>query len=183
VDSQVGRDWWIDSQIEVDVAGRTVRAVAGAVLVALALAGCGHAAAKPAPPPGPPPVSLGYCGSDLQVRPDVVLVVCNTDDITAMDLAWTGWGKPTAVGQGTATIDLCAYSDCANGSYTTVPIKVIVSKIVRCSAGRRAYSTLRYVFADGSPWPGIPANLNTSGYLAAPNRPLPPKNQTVSLTC
>ncbi len=172
----------MDSQTGVDVAGRRVRAVAGAVVAALTLAGCAHAAAKPGPP-GPPPVSLGYCGSDLEVRPDVVLVVCNTDDITAMNLAWTGWGKPTAIGKGRATIDLCAYSDCANGDYTFVPIEVIVSKIVHCSTGMRAYSTLRYVFADGSPWPGIPANLNTSGYLAAPNRPLPPKNQTVSLTC
>ena len=160
------------------VAGGLAVTLAVALTVGLAVAGCGQAARA-----GPPPVELGYCGSDLQVRPDVVFVVCNTDDLTARNLAWSGWGKPTATATGSATVDLCAYSDCANGSYAFVPIEVIVSRIVRCSASTRAYSTLRYVFADGTPWPGIPADLNTSGYLAAPDRPLPPKNQTVSLTC
>jgi hypothetical protein len=39
------------------------------------------------------------------------------------------------------------------------------------------------VFPDGNPWPGVPANLNTSGYIAGPERVLPPANQTVSLGC
>ena len=64
-----------------------------------------------------------------------------------------------------------------------MPIKLIASKIARCAKNVRAYSTLRYVFADGTPWPGIPANVKTSGYIVGPNRPLPPANQTVSLTC
>jgi len=44
-------------------------------------------AAPPKPsrprPPSPPSVTLSYCGSAPQATPDVVLVVCNTDDITA----------------------------------------------------------------------------------------------------
>jgi hypothetical protein len=149
------------------------------LLPLLVLTACSHAAAKA----GPPPVALGYCGSNLQVRPDVVLVVCNTDDITANSLTWSGWGNPTATAKGSATIDVCAYSDCANGSYTSVPIKMIASRIVSCTKKTRAYSTLRYVFPDGTPWPGVPANTTTANSMAAPNRPLPPKNQTVSLTC
>jgi hypothetical protein len=128
-------------------------------------------------------VVISYCGSDPQVRPDVVLVVCNTDDITATNLTWSAWGKPAATGTGTATIDLCAYSDCAYGSYTSVRIKVIATKLMSCTKGTRAYSSLRYVFPGGSPWPGVPAHMNTSAYLDAPDRPLPPPNQTVSLAC
>jgi hypothetical protein len=73
------------------------------------------------------------------------LTTSNTDDITAGDLTWTGWGKPTAIGKGSALIDLCAYQDCANGSYTTVPIEVVTgsqagrecSKAVISSTWRR----------------------------------------------
>jgi hypothetical protein len=150
------------------------------LLPLLLLAACSHATP---PTPAAPPVAMGYCGSNLQMKPDVVLVVCNTDDITATGLKWSGWGNAMATAKGSATIDVCAYSDCANGSYTFVPIKVIASRIVTCAKKTRAYSTLRYVFPNGTPWPGVPANANTVGDLAAPNRPLPPKDQTVSLTC
>ena len=149
-----------------------------ALLPLLLLTACSHATR-----PAPPPVTMGYCGSNLQVKPDVVLVVCNTDDITATNLKWSGWGNSLATAKGTATIDVCAYSDCANGAYSYVPIEVIASKIVSCAKKTLAYSTLRYVFPDGSPWPGIPADTNMSDSLAAPNRPLPPKDQMVSLTC
>jgi len=64
-----------------------------------------------------------------------------------------------------------------------VPVKLVASKIADCAKNTRAYSTLRYVFAGGSPWQGVPANLKASGYMAGPNRPLPPANQTVGLTC
>jgi hypothetical protein len=155
-------------------------AVLIALLPALLLAACGaHAVAAPVPPP----VTLSSCGSGAASRPDVVLVICFTNDITATGLKWTSWGKPTATARGTALVDLCAYEDCHTGSYGTVPITLIASKLVRCARGTRGYSTLHYVFADGSPWPGIPANLNTSGYIAGPRRVLPPADQTVSLTC
>lgn len=80
-------------------------------------------------------------------------------------------------------MDLCAYEDCHTGAYGTVPIRLIASKIVRCTGHARAYSMLRYVFPDGTPWPGIPANMNTSGYIAGPGRVLPPADQTVGLGC
>jgi hypothetical protein len=149
-----------------------------ALLAVPFLAACGRPAG-----PVPPPVTLSSCGSSPQVRPDVVLVICFTNDITATDLQWTAWGKPTATARGMALVDLCAYEDCHTGAYGTVPVTLVASKLARCAPGTRAYTTLRYVFADGSPWPDIPANLNTSGYLAGPKRVLPPADQTVSLTC
>lgn len=158
---------------------RTARAtVAAGLFLVLVLAACSHAAA-----PVPPPVTMSICGGNAQVQPDVVVVVCDTADITARDLKWTAWGKPAATATGTATVDLCAYNDCHTGSYGTTPIRVIISKIVRCGGNRRAYSRLRYVFTAGTPWPGTPANLDTSGYVAGPKRILPPANQQVSLTC
>ncbi len=153
-------------------------AVAAGLFPLLALTACSQAAA-----PGPPPVTMAFCGGGAQVQPDVVIVVCDTGDITARDLKWTAWGKPAATATGTATVDLCAYNDCHTGSYGTTPIKVIISEIVRCGATGRAYSRLRYVFPAGTPWPGTPANLNTSGYVAGPKRILPPANQQVGLTC
>lgn len=62
-------------------AGKTT-AIVTALVVALLMfvVACSHAAT---PRPAPPPVTLGYCGSNPQVKPGVVLVVCDTNDITA----------------------------------------------------------------------------------------------------
>lgn len=158
---------------------RTPRTAAvTALLPLLLLTACGQAAR-----PAAPPVTMSFCGYSSQVRPDVVVVVCQTADITARDLKWIAWGKPTATATGKATVDLCAYQDCHTGAYSTVPIRLIASKIVRCAGKTRAYSRLRYVFPSGSPWGAIPANLNTSGFISGPDRALPPANQTVSLGC
>ena len=159
-------------------AGTTCRAVVAALLPLLFLSACTHASA-----PTPPPVTLSFCGSDPQMMPTVVEVVCNTGDITARDLVWTAWGKLSATASGTASVDLCAYTDCHTGTYGDVPIRLIASKIEDCAKNTRAYSVLRYVFVKGSPWPGVPADMNTSNYIAGPDRALPPANQTVSLTC
>ena len=156
-------------------------AVVAALAPLLLLSACSHAAA-PAPP-APPAVTMSFCGSNPQVKPDLVLVVCNTDDITARNLAWIDWGKQMATARGTAIVDLCAYEDCHTGGFGSVSVTVIASNIVHCAKNTRAYSTLRYAFPGGSPWPGTPADMNTSGYIAGPNRVLPPANQTVSLTC
>ncbi|MGH3197085.1 MAG: hypothetical protein ACRDOH_07585 [Streptosporangiaceae bacterium] len=159
------------------LAGKTPAVVATLMFLLLLLTACSHAAK-----PVPPAVTLGFCGSNPQVMPDVVLVVCNTDDITARNLIWSDWGKPTASARGSATVDLCAYEDCASGDYVSVTIEMTAAKIVHCSKNTRAYSTLRYVFPDGSPFRGVPAVANTSGYFGGQN-PVPPANQTVSLTC
>jgi hypothetical protein len=152
------------------------RAVGAMLLFPLPLlAACSHAAN-----PVPPPVTLGFCGSGPQIMPDLVLVVCNTDDITARNLTWSDWGKSTATAKGSATVDLCAYVDCASGDYSSVPIEMTASKIVHCSKNARAYSTLRYAFPDGSPFQGVPADVQAS---FGQGQPVPPPNQTVSLTC
>ena len=132
--------------------------------------------------PIPPPVTLGSCGSSPQVRPDVIMVVCDTNDITAENLTWSDWGKPTATAKGSATVDLCAYEECASGDYISVPIEVAVSKIMHCAKNTQAYSTLRYMFPNGSPFRDVPAAViarESSTY----GESVPPANQTISLTC
>jgi hypothetical protein len=157
---------------------RTIRhAAVAALLPVFFLAACSHAA------PVPPPVTMSFCGSDAQAMPTVIEVICNTDDLTARNLVWTGWGKPQATASGMAVADTCAYEDCHTGAFASVRVTLIASKITRCAKNVLAYSTLRYVFHGASPWQGIPANMSTSGYMAAPGRPLPPADQTVSLTC
>ena len=153
-------------------------AVVATLMFLLLLTACSHATK-----PVPPPVTLGFCGGNPQVMPDVVLVVCNTDDITARNLIWSDWGKPTASARGSATVNLCAYEDCASGNYVSVTIEMTASKIVHCSKNTRAYSMLRYAFPNGSPFQGVPATVKTPGYSAGQDQPLPPANQTVSLTC
>lgn len=154
------------------------RAAVAALFPVLCLVACAHAAA-----PVRPSVTMALCGGDPQAMPTVVQVICNTDDLTARNLVWTSWGKQVATAKGTAVVDMCAYEDCHTGSFSSVRITLIASKIAKCARNVRAYSTLRYEFVHGSPWQGIPANMKTSGYISAPNRPLPPPNQTVAMTC
>lgn len=159
-----------------NVPTRNTRAVVAALMFPLLLLTACSNAAKPAPPPA----TLGYCGSNPQVRPVVVLVDCSTDAITARNLIWSDWGKPTATAKGSAIVDLCAYQDCYEGSYMSVPIKMTVSKIVHCAKNAQSYSMLRYAFPDGSPFQSVPANvINSEGQDQA----APTTNQTVSLTC
>ncbi len=155
-------------------------AVAATAGLPLLLAACGHPAA---PANVPAPVTMGYCGSGPQARPAVVEIVCGTTEITAGSLAWSAWGKPVATAVGTAVVDMCTYEDCHNGSYTSVPIVVIASKIVRCARDTQAYSRLQYVFVGGSLFPQVPADVKFSDHLTGAVRPRPPANQTLSLTC
>jgi hypothetical protein len=157
--------------------GRATSNVALAAL--LLLSACSNA---PAGPP-PNPVTLALCGSSPQAAPDLVQVICNTDDLTARDLTWSAWGKPVATARGTATVDLCAYDDCHTGAFTSSVVVLTASKIMRCGKHKLAYANLHYAFVHGSPWPDIKGKFDTSGYISAPNRPLPPPDQTVNLTC
>jgi len=59
----------------------------------------------------------------------------------------------------------CAYEDCHTGAFGNVPIKLIASKLAGCAGHGRACTQLHYVFADGSPWAGVPADMKTSGYI------------------
>jgi len=159
-----------------------VRARAAAATATMALpwllSACSHPAA-----PAAVPVTMAYCGSAPQVRPAEVEIVCGTSYITAGTLAWSSWGGQIATAVGTAVVDLCAYEDCHTGSYTSVSIVMIASAPVPCGRNAQAYSRLQYVFVGTSPFAGVPAGATSANFISAPDRPSPPVNQTVALTC
>jgi hypothetical protein len=163
---------------------RVGRVAAIGLLAGPLIAGCGQpASTAPGPAPSTPSVTLAFCGGSGQPAPDVIDVVCNTDDITARNLHWTSWGKPTATATGNAVIDLCAYTDCHTGSFGSVAIKLTATGIGGCGDGRRAYMTLRYTFPHGSPWGSIPADVSAQHFMVGSDRPLPPHDQTVAMAC
>jgi hypothetical protein len=155
--------------------------VAAAVTVpVLLLSACSHPAPSRTPPPA---VTMAFCGGSAQARPVVVEVICATNDITARDLAWSGWGRPVATASGTAVVDLCAAEDCHTGEYAPAAIVLVASGLTPCNQKSRGYSRLQYVFVGTSPFQDVPANMNFAGYMSAPDRPGLPANQTVHLSC
>jgi hypothetical protein len=101
----------------------------------------------------------------------------------ARRLAWSAWGKPVATAVGVAVVDLCAYEDCHTGTFGSVPIVMIASKIISCPKRARAYSRLEYVFVGRSPFAGLPAHMNFSNFLVGTGRTGPESDQTVTLGC
>jgi hypothetical protein len=160
-------------------------AALGALAVALAATGLAACSGSAGPATAGPAarVVMTQCGEPPQPRPDVVQVICQTNDIIARHLAWAGWATAVATGSGVAVVDLCAFSDCHNSDYTSAPIVVIASRLRACPDGTRAYSRLQYVFVGASPFQGLPAHVSFRNFMDAPGRPHPPRNQTVSLTC
>jgi hypothetical protein len=163
------------------LARRTSAALMATLLVPLVLlSACSHPAGAGT---GATRVTMTDCGGSPQVEPTVVSVICQTNDITARRLTWSSWGKPVATAIGTGVVDLCAFEDCHTGTYQSVPIVVVASKISRCGKGTHGYSRLQYVFVGRSPFAGLPANMNFANFMAGPSRPGLPHDQTVSLTC
>jgi hypothetical protein len=152
---------------------------AAAVLIPLLLlAACSHSG----PTTAPARATLAYCGGEQQAHPTVVNVICTTNDITARNLTWSGWGKPFAVARGTAVVDLCAFADCHSGSCHPFPILLIASKIASCGGSPHAYHRLQYVFVGRSPFQGLAAHLKFTNFMVGSARPGPPPHQTVSLS-
>jgi len=128
-------------------------------------------------------VKVADCFGRQQARPDVVRVICDNDAITARSLAWSEWGKPVATAVGVAVVDTCAFEDCHTGSFNSVPIVMIASRIINCPRRAPAYSRLQYVFIGHSPFSGLPAHMNFSNMMVGSRRAGPALNQTVTRGC
>ncbi|HET9895460.1 MAG TPA: hypothetical protein VFQ44_11070 [Streptosporangiaceae bacterium] len=140
------------------------------------------ACASSRPQSSAPTTKLGFCGSELQNQPSVVIVTCTSNGITARDLKWSRWGKPIASALGTAVVDLCAFSDCHTGKYRSAPVVVVASKLTSCPNGARAYSKLQFMFIGKSPFDSVPANLSPANFDFGSHRVLP-GSKPISLTC
>jgi hypothetical protein len=165
------------SPMQVSRPGAVAAAVTGLVLL---LPACTHQAPSRTPPPS---VMMAFCGGSAQARPTVVEVICATNDITARNLTWSGWGRSVATASGTGVVDLCAAEDCHTGEYASAPIVLVASDLAKCDSQSRGYQRLQYVFVGTSPFQGVAANQNFSDFMAAPGRPGLPANQTVRLNC
>src|ERR1700761_544545 len=139
-------------------------AAATAVLVLLPTA-CTQQAPSRTPPPS---ATMAFCGGSAQARPTVVEVICQTNDITARDLTWSGWGRSVATASGTGVVDLCAAEDCHTGEYASAPIVLVASDLAQCPGQSRGYLRLQYVFVGTSPFQGVSASQNFSEFTAAP---------------
>jgi hypothetical protein len=161
-------------------ASRAGAAAAAVTVLMLLLSACTDQAPRPAPPPS---ATLAFCGGSAQARPTVVEVICSTNDITARNLTWSGWGRSVATASGTGVVDLCAAEDCHTGEYASASIVLVASDLTRCNGERRGYQRLQYVFVGTSPFQGVSASQDFSDFMAAPGRPGLPANQTVRLSC
>ena len=92
-------------------------------------------------------------------------------------------GRAVTASRQEASARVSSFSDCHNSDYSTAPIVVIASRLRACPGGTKAYSRLQYVFVGTSPFQGLPAHVSFKNFMDAPDRPHPPKNQTVSLAC
>jgi hypothetical protein len=126
-------------------------------------------------------VTMSFCGGGPEAEPTVVDVMCANNSISATKLRWSGWGRPVATATGSATVDLCAFEDCAAGDYVSVPIVLITSKIMRCGGSTHAYSRLQYVFVGRSPFAGLPVKIAVADGSATPSGGL--GDQTIRLNC
>jgi hypothetical protein len=57
------------------------------------------------------------------------------------DIAWSGWGQPTAVGTGIMEINNCS-PNCAQGTFTGYPAKVTLSGLSPYGLTSEAYSIM-----------------------------------------
>jgi hypothetical protein len=161
-------------------ANRIGAAAAAVTVLVLLLTACTQQTPSRTPPPS---ATMAFCGGSAQARPTVVEVICATNDITARNLTWSGWGRPVATASGTGVADLCAAEDCHTGEYASAPIVLVASDLAKCHGGTRGYQRLQYVFVGTSPFQGVSASQNFSDFMAAPGRPGLPADQTVRLSC
>lgn len=141
--------------------------LAGAAALAAAVSGCGAGASaqtSPRPLVSFPDLGYRYISPHLPrgSAPATVFVVDLANaglvrpaamrfasDSSLGDATWRGWGQPSTIGRGMATIDLCN-PDCGAGKEAGYPAKIVLGGIRRC-LGHRFYTTVRVSLetADG----------------------------------
>jgi hypothetical protein len=92
-------------------------------------------------------VRIPGCGGTDKARykPDKVIVACGDGNFYVVRLEWTKWRRKAASGSGTGKLNDCM-PNCAQGQFRSYKVKLIASKPVTCSNGRREFSRLAWYF-------------------------------------
>jgi hypothetical protein len=115
------------------------------VLTVLAVASLATFAAGAAE--GASHVRIPGCGGADKARykPDKVIVACGDGNFYVVRLEWTKWRRKAASGSGTGKLNDCM-PNCAQGQFRSHKVKLIASKPVTCSNGKREFSRLAWYF-------------------------------------
>jgi hypothetical protein len=92
-------------------------------------------------------VRIPGCGGTDKARykPDKVIVACGDGNFYVVRLEWTKWRRKAASGSGTGKLNDCM-PNCAQGQFHSHKVKLIASKPVTCSNGKREFSRLAWYF-------------------------------------
>jgi hypothetical protein len=92
-------------------------------------------------------VRIPGCGGTDKARykPDKVIVACGDGNFYVVRLEWTKWRRKAASGSGTGKLNDCM-PNCAQGQFRSYKVKLIASKPVTCSNGKREFSRLAWYF-------------------------------------
>jgi hypothetical protein len=88
----------------------------------------------------------GCGGTDrAKYKPDKVIVACGDGNFVIVKLEWSKWTRKAASGSGTGKLNDCM-PNCAQGQFHSYKVKLIASKPVTCSNGKREFSRLAWYF-------------------------------------
>jgi hypothetical protein len=92
-------------------------------------------------------VRIPGCGGADKARykPDKVIVACGDGNFYVVRLEWTKWRRKAASGSGTGKLNDCM-PNCAQGQFRSHKVKLIASRPVTCSNGKREFSRLAWYF-------------------------------------
>ena len=92
-------------------------------------------------------VRIPGCGGtdEARYKPDKVIVACGDGNFVVVKLEWTKWTRKAASGSGTGKLNDCM-PNCAQGQFHSYKVKLIASKPVTCSNGKREFSRLAWYF-------------------------------------
>jgi hypothetical protein len=112
------------------------------LVVVLALGAFGAVAAD-----GASHVRIPGCGGvdKAKYKPDRVIVACGDGAFYVVKLEWKKWTRKAASGAGTGRLNDCM-PNCAQGQFHSYKVKLIASKPVMCSNGKREFSRLAWYF-------------------------------------
>jgi hypothetical protein len=108
------------------------------------------------------PRALPNCVGKPQVKPRTVVFTCADAGFSAQKLSWIGWGGPTAVAIGDASVNDCSPT-CVAGHFHSYRIVLVARGSQHCPGGVTAYRTVTYGFLGPSPFgPKAPGTTDPS---------------------